>query len=389
MQRYTVRTLSDEIDRLVGGRLGDVVVEGEVGQLATPRSGHRYLVLRDADASINAVVWRTTWRGLRYHPKEGDRVVCRGRVGLYAARGAIQLYVKQILRSGEGELARMIQERKARLAADGLLDPGRKRPLPASPEVVGVATSLTGAALQDFLKVSGARYPAARVLVAGCTVQGQTAAAEVVRAVELLVEDGRAEVIVVTRGGGSREDLLPFQDEALARALAACPVPVVSAVGHQVDTTLADLVADAVAPTPSAAAALVLPDGPALTQRVDEAADTLERGVLRMLQARRQHLRQVQARVRSPEEHMALARSRAEALQERLERSTQGMLDRRRQHLGGLAGRLQALSPLAVLGRGYAIALGPEGVVSDPAQVSAGDALLVKVHGGDIPATVS
>jgi len=410
MRRYTVSGLNEELSLLLGGRYGDVLVEGEVGQLTTPSSGHCYLRLRDRDSALSGVVWRSTWRNLRFRPKVGDRVVCRGRLGVFPARGVYQLYVNQIAPVGEGDLARALEARRARLAADGLLDPERKRPLPRFPRVVGVATSLTGAALQDFLKVSRQRHPATRVLVAGCYVQGDEAPSSVARAVQLLVDDGRAEVIVVTRGGGSKEDLLPFQDEQLARFLADCPVPVLSAVGHQIDTTLVDLVADAVAPTPSAAAVLALPDGSAAIQRTDEATASLERALGRLLHRQREEVDHLSSRLRHPRQRLRGVRSRAAELESRLEQAARRRIqggarqaaDQEREILRAgratversrmvhleLAARLEALSPLAVLARGYAVVSGPSGVVTATDQVSQGDKLEIRLARGRLEAEV-
>lgn len=426
MRRYTVRQLTGEIERVVAARWPSIEVEAEVGQLGVPASGHAYLTLRDADAVLNAVCWRDTWRGQSWQPKAGDKIVCRGRMGIYPGKSSYQLFVHVITKAGEGELAAQIAARRARLEADGLLDARRKRALPPSPRVVGVATSLTGAALQDFLKVSGERFPAARILVAGCLVQGATAPASVVSAIELLLEDGRAEVIVVTRGGGGKEDLLAFQDEGLARFVAHCPIPTVSAVGHQIDTTLCDLVADVVAPTPSAAAAVVLPDGAALSHRVDDAALRLDDAMTRLLRQRTRQVRELAARVRHPAERLADIRRRAGDLRLRLERAmsqrlirlrervaplpsrlaapvvrrvpverraldaldarrvsaASALLARRRARYEAAYGRAVALSPAAVLGRGYAMVLGPDGVVSSAGSVRAGERLDVVVADG-------
>jgi len=425
MRKYTVSQLTRELHALMAGRYPVLEVQGEVGQLATPASGHAYLMLRENDAVLHCVVWRSTWQNLRYRPKRGDRVVCRGKMGVFAGKGSYQLYISGIAPAGEGALAAEIARRRARLEADGLLDPRRKRPLPTFPKVVGVATSLTGAALQDFLKVSRERFPAARILVAHCTVQGPTTPPSVIQALEVLLEDGRPEVLVVTRGGGSKEDLLGFQDEHLARYVAQCPVPVVSAVGHQIDTTLIDLVADAVAPTPSAAAMTALPDGPAWTQRVDEAAMGLERAMTRQMQRRREALQHLRARLRHPGQRLAeVRRQRAEWVRQlhlrmqwqlrqrsdrvdqlvarlasamkgrvpgghealaqweaRLLRAVQAQVQQRRQRVRALQGTAEALSPQQVLGRGYALVTGPQGVVRSVADVTAGEH--IKVHVGD------
>ncbi|MBN2797602.1 MAG: exodeoxyribonuclease VII large subunit [Deltaproteobacteria bacterium] len=432
MQRYTVSFLVRTLGQIFDARFPDIEVEGETARISAPASGHRYFDLRHEDATIAAVVWRTRWGGLSYQPRVGERVICRGRVGIFPRSGATQLYVTDITPAGRGDWAEELRARKARLAADGLLDPGRKRPLPAHPRVVGVATSLTGAALQDFLVVSRRRFPAARVVVAGCLVQGERAAQSVIEAVQLLERHGAVEVIVVTRGGGSEKDLVPFQDEGLCRAIAASRVPVLTAVGHQIDTSLVDLVADASAPTPSAAAERLFPDGPALAQRIDEGALGLERALGRRLALSRERVEQLRARLRSPEERLAgdarrlhelesrlevavvgalrVARARVEEQQLRADRAPTLRLERAQARLEGLEGRLplawerhprraraqlgaaaaglSALSPLDVLGRGYAIVRGQRGVLTSAGQASPGEVVEVLLRHGTLSAQV-
>jgi exodeoxyribonuclease VII large subunit len=410
MQPLTVSGLNAALNELLGLHFSAVLVQGELGQLQVPSSGHAYLTLRDEKGSLSAVCWRTNWRSLSYRPKAGEQIVCRGRIGVYSPQGRYQLYVTHIEPAGEGAWAKELAARKARLEAEGLLDPRRKRALPPFPKFVGVCTSLTGAALQDFLKVSRHRYPAARILVAGCLVQGQEAAAEILRAVELLVEDGRSEVIVLTRGGGSKTDLLAFQDEQLARYIAQVPVPVISAVGHEVDTTLCDLVADVVASTPSDAALLALPDGATLSQQVDDWLLALSSTTLRGLEDRRARLASGRARLRHPGERLAQVRARAEQLRERLELASQNQLsantmlagsvsgrlmpslahglERKRERVSAAQGRLRALSPFAVLERGYAIVSGADGVIHRAEQTSAGQELAVQVYEGDFKVQV-
>lgn len=409
MRKYGVRALSRDVATLLQRHWPAVLVEGEVSQLQTPSSGHAYLVLREQEACLNVVVWRNEWRAATWRPKVGDRVLCRGKLGMYEAQGRIQLYANVLRPAGEGAQQKELAERRARLEAEGLLDPRRKRALPRWPRVIGLATSPTGAALQDFLRVSRERFPSARILLAGCTVQGPEAPSSVVRALELLYEDSRADVIVVTRGGGSKADLLPFWDEQLARWIADAPVPVISAVGHEIDTTLSDLVADAVAPTPSAAAVLALPDGGALAQRVDESVLALQGSALRELARRRRLVDGLAARLRHPGERLAAARRRRDDLArrllaamertlrdgrertrqaDRLDRAMRALLRDRRQRLVADRRALLALSPYAVLDRGYAIVTGPDGVVSDPAQVERGDRLAIRVRAGAFAATV-
>lgn len=431
MRRYTVRQLTDEISALLAGRYPAVEVEGEITQVTTPGSGHAYFTLRDGDVVLGCVAWRDTWRALKHRPEAGTRVVARGKLGVYGGKGAYQLYVNDLSPAGEGAFAAELARRRARLEAEGLFDPRRKRTLPRYPRVIGVATSLTGAALQDFLKVSGQRWPACRVLVAGCLVQGPQAAGSVVMAVDRLLEDGRAELVVVTRGGGSKEDLLAFQDEALARYLAHCPIPVVSAVGHQVDTTLCDLVADVIAPTPTAAAVVVLPDGPALVQRVDEASVALASTFARVLRQRRREVDVARARLRHPSERLALVRRRASDLEARLRARMQARLpeqrrrvtvaaarlgpqvlglglrrerlrrleerlaavlrvhvERRTQRLARAEAQVRALSPQAVLERGYAVLVGASGVIARVGDAAAGDHLIARLADGQLAVRV-
>jgi exodeoxyribonuclease VII large subunit len=414
-QRYSVAGLVGEIDRRLRDAWTRVEVEAEIAQLTVASSGHAYLQLRDVGGGTNAAVlsgvcWRDAWRLLKHKPKPGERVIARGRVGVYPQRGQLQLTIHHLEPAGEGDLARQIAQRIERLRADGLLDPARKRPLPRLPRVIGVVTSPTGAALQDFLRVSGERFPAARILVAGALTQGAEAPSSVARAIDLLVRDGRAELIVVTRGGGSKEDLLAFQDEQLARFLASVPVPVVSAVGHEIDTTLADLVADLVAPTPSAAAVAVLPDGEVLSRRVDELDQRLLLAVERRLSDARRRALSAAERLRHPAERLAAVRRRREELTRRLGAALQLQLraarrrldaadaarraalaravERRRARLATAAARLDALSPLAVLTRGYAVVHGPRGVLLDPADVAVGERIEVRLARGRLAARV-
>ncbi len=432
MRRYSVGQLTAELNTLLGARYPTIEVEGEVSQIAVPGSGHAYLTLRDDKAVLGAVIWRSTLNGLRYRPERGAKVVARGRLGVFGGKGAYQLYITTIAPAGQGALAQELMRRKARLEAEGLLDPRRKRPLPTFPKVVGVATSLTGAALQDFLKVSGERFPSARILVAGCVVQGPTAPPSIVQAVDLLLREGSAEVIVVTRGGGGKEDLLAFQDEGLARFLGHSPVPVVSAVGHQIDTTLCDLVADVVVPTPTAAAVATLPDGPMLAQRIDEAVASLTQRMRSDIRRRRHEVDSLKARLRHPGQVLAAHRATHTRLNQRLlwamerqiqhERERLAPLDARlvaamqrqlaaqrsrlavaasdlepalKQHLRSLRSRvtlaqstLTALSPQAVLERGYAVVTGPTGVLEDADQVAPGDEVSVRLARGRFAARV-
>lgn len=409
MKPITVSMLTQRLSEMVARGFSMMEVEGEVQSLTVAGSGHCYLTLAEGRDQLGVVMYRDEWRRSRYHPKVGQRAVVRGRLNVYGPRSTYSLKGFLVRPAGLGELQQELERRRKRLEADGLLDPARKRALPVAPRVVGVATSLRGAALQDFLAVSAERFPSCRVLVSDCVVQGELAPSSVVRAIDLLIEDGRSEVIVVTRGGGAASDLLAFHDEQLARFIARCPIPVVSAVGHQIDTTLCDLVADVVVPTPTAAAVRVLPDGPQIARLVDDRSQKLASAMARRLDRERHALVSLERRLRHPSERLLGTRRRARELEQRLDVAIVRLLEQRRQRLtqqeealarvtrrtvevrrhrlATFAGRLDALSPLAVLGRGYAIVQGPGGVVRRPADVRSGDPLQLRVEGGTIAAT--
>lgn len=383
---WTVKTLSMELAKTFDRFWPRIVIEGEVGQLNTPRSGHCYFQLREGDAVLGGVMWRADWERARFRPKVGDRVQCRGRVGLFGGR--VQIYTHHMEPAGDGWLAKQIRERTERLRQDGLLDPARKRPLPAFPRVVGVATSADGAAVADFLRVSGERFPAARILIAPCKVQGPQGPSSVIRALDLLEEHGGCDVLVVTRGGGSKEDLLAFMDEQLARRIAATKTPIVSAVGHAIDTTLADLVADVVVPTPTAAAVAVLPDGHALAARVDQAAMRSDRAMRRLIHRRRERLGGLRERLRHPAAQLQRNREQVEALHARLDRAIHSQLERKHSRLRSAEHRMTALSPLAVLDRGYALVHTDAGLLRSVGQVAAGQTLRIQVADGTIEVQV-
>lgn len=317
-------------------------VLGEVANWSRAASGHRYFTLRDETAQVSCVMWRSDAERLPTDPEEGMEVCGYGQVSLYEARGSYQFLVRVLRARGEGLWRLAFERLRGRLAAEGLLDPERKRPLPRVPAKVGVVTSRSGAALRDVLAVVRRRAPWTRILLSDCRVQGEGAAADIVAALERLVRDGTSDVIVLTRGGGSVEDLWAFNEEAVARAIASCPIPTVSAVGHEVDVTIADLVADRRAPTPSAAAELVVPDGAAL--RGDLAA--LAGGLVTGLRGRIER-----GDRRSREGILGLLRE----MRRRLE-----AWDGR---LAVLGGQLDALSPLGTLRRGYAVPVNETGQV--------------------------
>ncbi|MDP2528629.1 MAG: exodeoxyribonuclease VII large subunit [Candidatus Palauibacterales bacterium] len=338
----SVSALNAAARRILEESFPSLWVVGEVANWRRVSSGHCYFSLRDEDAQIACVLWRRDARRLPTDPEEGMEVLGFGEVSLYEARGSYQLIVRKLEARGEGLWRLAFERLKRKLAAEGLLEEARKRPLPRVPLRVGVVTSRTGAALRDVITVVRRRAPWTELLVSDCRVQGEEAAGEIVRALDRLVRDGRVEVIVVTRGGGSVEDLWCFNEEAVARAVAACPVPVISAVGHEIDVTITDLVADVRAPTPSAAGELVVPDARVLRADLRKLGDRLVSGLR-------------QRTVRGEE--------RARRAADRLLGGMDRRLERLAGRLEGLGGRLDALSPLGTLRRGYAVPLAGDGRV--------------------------
>jgi exodeoxyribonuclease VII large subunit len=344
----SVAELTRQIKGTVEPRFRDAWVAGEVANLRRQASGHLYFSLRDPEAVLSAVLWASQARRVRFALEDGQEVVARGFVEIYPPHGKYQLVVQEVEPRGAGATAVQLEQLKERLRAEGLLDPARKRPLPFLPRRIGVATSPTGAALRDFLRVLHARFPGLPVLVAPCRVQGEGAARQVIAAIRDLTREG-VDVVVVTRGGGSREDLWEFNDERLARALAACPVPVVSAVGHEVDVTVADLVADVRAATPTHAAALVAPVRDELRGGLSALRGRLERAAGAALDGRRRELRALRAELPDARHLVSQGRHRLDDLVHRAEAAARAPWRRGRARLQALRDRLAGQEPRAHL----------------------------------------
>ncbi|OQA47301.1 MAG: Exodeoxyribonuclease 7 large subunit [Chloroflexi bacterium ADurb.Bin325] len=352
--------------------LSDVWLSGEVSNFKQHTSGHCYLTLKDANASIRAVIWRTTAQRLTL-PRDGDAVTAHGYISVYEAQGVYQLYVDDIRAAGAGRLWLEFERLRGRLEAEGLFSPERKRPLPARPERLGVVTSATGAALRDILRTLASRYPLVDVLLAPAVVQGEQGPPTIVAALALLnrwsAEREPLDAIILARGGGSIEELWAFNDERVARAIVASAVPVVTGVGHETDFTIADFAADQRAATPTAAAALVTPDGREI------AAD-----VAALRSAAAQQLAQ----------QLAAARQNLEHLAHRVRRAAPDRIHARRQRVHGIQLQMAALDVNRVLSRGYAIITRPDGaVVASVGQVSPGDAIRARLADGSFDATVT
>ncbi len=374
---------SDEI-------LRDLWVSGEISNLSQPASGHIYFTLKDPSSALRCVIWRTTAARLLVHLRNGQAVEAHGAISLYERDGQYQLYIDSLRLAGEGWLYQEFLRLKARLEADGLFDEARKRPVPAFPQRIGIVTSATGAALQDILNTLNHRYPLAEVILSPAPVQGDDAPPRLVRALQRLEAAG-PDVILMVRGGGSLEDLWAFNDERVVRAIVACSIPVITGIGHETDFTLADFAADLRAPTPTGAAVLATPDAADLRAALGSKLLHLDSAVAALLASNRRDRTDLEMRLArlSPQRKVQEDRQRLDELTERAFRGLAAGHRLRRARVDGLASRLQALSPLAVLQRGYAVVRGPDGrILQSVQQVKPGDAIAARLKDGELSAQV-
>ena len=433
---WTVRELAAAVRTTLEREYTDVWIEGEISNFRPAESGHLYFTLKDAEAQLRVVMFRSQARLLRFTPENGLSILARGRLTVYEARGEMQLSAEYLEPKGAGALQVAFEQLKAKLAAEGLFEAARKRPLPVLPRRIGVVTSPRGAAIQDILNILRRRHATVSVLIYPAQVQGEGAAAEVAAGVEYFSRTKTVDVIVVARGGGSLEDLAAFNDEALARTIAACELPVVSAVGHETDFTIADFVADLRAPTPSAAAELVVESKQQLEeevatlgqrlgraaryrllmarqlltelaqhgafariedalgrrqQRLDDLVYRLSTAESALLDAQRRRLDVAATRVRHYDLRRQLASMRRDLAARAASLGALGkrLLLERSSRLEQFAARLGELSPLKILERGYALVLDASGrLVKDAAQVRAGDEITARLAHGTLAATV-
>jgi exodeoxyribonuclease VII large subunit len=429
-QVFTVSELTEEIRGLLENKLGRVWVAGEISNARPAPSGHYYFVLKDRDSQLRCVCFRQEARYLKVKPQDGLAVTARGRISVYGARGEYQMYVEALEPQGYGALQLAFEQLKKRLAAEGLFEESRKRPLPMLPRTIGIVTSPTGAAIADMLRILERRFAGLRVLIYPALVQGEEAPRQIARGLAYFSKTQSVDVVIVGRGGGSLEDLWAFNTELVARAIADCAVPVISAVGHQTDFTIADFVADLRAPTPSAAAELVVQRKSELLhaaqsfreralralryklatsgrellarsveravtilrrkiaaghQRTDELHFQARQLIVRRMRLGENRLRDQQHALAGLDFRVRLARSRSrlDQLWERLPPLIRWRLEREGAALGSLGQQLQHLSPLAILERGYAIVQTPAGgVLRDSAQAAVNDRLNVRLHRG-------
>lgn len=434
---YTVSRLNAEVRAVLDGSFPLLWVQGELSNCSQPASGHLYFSLRDAASQVRCAMFRSKRRLLSFQPVNGQQVLIRARIGLYEPRGDYQLIVEQMEPAGDGALRLALEQLKRRLAAEGLFADERKRPLPDYPRQLGLITSASGAAVHDVLTVLGRRFPLLPVLIYPSAVQGTAAAESLIAAIELANRRRDCDLLILARGGGSLEDLMAFNDEALARVIRASELPIVTGIGHEVDLSIADLAADRRGATPSAAAEMVAPDiaqvqrhlqtlttrletaqrrrlvtatqrlralGRQLQllhprarleqqlQRCDELQRNLERSLERRLADTRARLDDAQRRLQrcSPQQRLCLDRDRVLRTSDRLARAGLSLLERRREALASLVVGLQARSPLATLARGYAIVTDAAGqLVYRPQQVPPGTQVQVRVAQGSFLARTS
>lgn len=385
-QFLSVGELTRRVKGLLESEFAEVLVTGEIADFARPRSGHCYLTLKDAQAQLPAVIWRSTAARLRFDLHDGLEVLCRGSLTVYPPHGRYQLVIQEILPKGIGALELALRQLHARLAAEGLFDPERKRPLPRFVRRIAVVTSPSGAALRDFLEVLRRRWRGADVLVLPVRVQGEGAAEEVAAAIGLVNRFAcPVDCLVVTRGGGSLEDLWAFNEEVVVRAIHGSRVPVVSAIGHEIDVTLSDLVADVRALTPSEAAELIVPAAEEMAALLRQYRDRMA-GSLRMrLSAGRARLEALASRavMRRPYQRIQESARRLDDLEQRTLRGLRQRLVQAQQQTKALTARLENLNPLAVLGRGYSLTQRADGrIVRDAGELSRGEPLLTRFARG-------
>jgi exodeoxyribonuclease VII large subunit len=427
----TVTQLVRMVREALEERFNECWVVGEISNARFANSNHFYFTLKDANAAINAVMFASAKRRLRFRPTDGMQVIVRGRVNVYETRGSLQLYAEEMEPRGAGALQVAFEQLKKRLADEGLFDAARKRALPFLPRTVGIVTALGGAGLRDILRVLFERFPNLHVIVRPARVQGSGAAEEIAQAIDDLNRDGRADVIIVGRGGGSLEDLWAFNEEVVARAIYRSACPIVSAVGHEIDYTIADFVADVRAPTPTFAAHLVAPDKSELSERIAGFARAMESAIRKALADLNEEVARLGSRVRHPRLLIRDARQRldeaafdlklaidrctrdarlgASALARRLRAplgairearlnvarlasllaaAGRSVLESRQTRLGALASQLDSLSPLRVLERGYAVVTNQRDgrVVTDAQNVEIGDLLDIRLKRGRLRA---
>lgn len=384
----SVHQLNLQIKGLIEGTTGTVWVQGEISNFKAHTSGHFYFSLKDKQSQISAVMFRGNNAKLKFRPEDGMEVLVRGRLSVYEPRGSYQIVCDLMEPVGAGALQKAFEQLKAKLKSEGLFDSARKRPIPHYPKHVAVVTSPTGAAIRDMMNVLRRRARGIQITVVPTVVQGAGAAEQIVKAMQKAWMIKDVDVIVVGRGGGSVEDMWCFNDETLARTIASSPVPVISAVGHEIDFTIADFVADLRAPTPSAAAELVAKSSEELMQKIGHFHRMLTLCKKRAIEQIKQKLKLLNNRLVDPQKKLQDLSQRNDEMLMRLERARQNLFDRKNQKLQHKMAMLDSLSPLRVVDRGYALVTKADQVVKSVGQIKKGDTLNVRLSDGKVDVTV-
>lgn len=390
----SVSELNEYARKLLAGDplLRNVEVTGEISGYKHHYSGHRYFSLKDDGARVQCVMFRQQAMHLDFQPADGMQVTVRASASIFPRDGSYQLYVNDMRKAGKGDLYAQFERLKQKLMAEGLFDPARKREIPAMPRIIGIATSETGAAIRDIIRIAHRRNPNVGILVAPCAVQGASAAGEIVRAIERLNQDDRCDVLLVGRGGGSIEDLWAFNEECVARAIAASHIPVISCVGHEIDFTIADFVADLRAPTPSAAAELAVPVLTDLQADLNALVHRLAGALVHGQQMRRLQFERICNALlfRRPEQILLeQGKLRLEQLKIRMASALPALMDRKRNRLSILETALRTLNPSAVLDRGYAIVMHGGSVIRCAEALESGDQVHIRLASGALEANVT
>jgi exodeoxyribonuclease VII large subunit len=388
----SVTELVTAMKEVIETALPQCVVEGELSNCRRSPAGHWYLTLKDDQAEISAVIWKSTAQRLKFVPADGLKVLATGSLQVYVTRGTCQFSISRLQPQGTGALELAFRQLRERLAAEGLFESSRKRPIPRIPRRIALVTSPTGAAVRDMIQVITRRWPPADIVIVPVRVQGEGAAEDIARALGIVHRIPGVDVVITGRGGGSLEDLWCFNTELVARAIVACKVPVISAVGHEIDVSISDLVADRRALTPSEAGELVVPAAEELRQSLRQTAERFRRSLLMKVDRCRLQLAALESRavLQRPENLLLQRRQDCDLLGERLTRTLQLQLERRRHQLAKLAATLQALSPLQVLARGYSLTQTVTGeVIQSSSDVQPGDQLLTRLRSGRIQSIVT
>jgi exodeoxyribonuclease VII large subunit len=386
----TVSDLTRKIKQILESGFPSIAVQGEISNFKHHSSGHFYFTLKDESAQLPCVMWRSRAGGLSFVPEDGMKVIAGGRISVYEVRGSYQLDVQSIRQLGAGELQAAFEQLKARLGAEGLFDPGRKRALPAIPQRIGIVTSPTGAVLHDMINVFRRRYPAIELILNPVRVQGAGASAEIAGAIDDFSRFGDVDLVIVARGGGSLEDLWPFNEEIVARAIARSRVPVVSAVGHETDFTIADFVADLRAPTPSAAAEIVVPDRRELLENVADSWYRIKQAVLDTVSNQRERIHNLlnSYAFNRPVDLLRQHSQHVDEVLRALHRISGHAFALTAARQGSLDQRLKALDPRLALKRGYAIVRKDGSIVSSARQVHAREEIDVEFQDGTVRSTI-